>query len=743
MAKKWSEVSQSEAFLALPPEQKEAARNQYFDQVVTPQIRDPAQVSAARQQFDAQTRITDLTGVKAEPPDFSGVTATVTSTEDRAQNPANDSAFARMISGQPAPQPEGSALGRFLGQIGGREVLQGAYGLYGSLGGDAVDYAVLGPIDRKLGTNLGTGGRGYRQAASDLADSMGMYKPQTAQDRIVSGVGEALAGTGLTLGIGGGLNALANAGRAGAGAGRVGNFLTTQPVLQGVSTATGSAASGAVRESGGSQGQQLAAGLLGGLGPGVASAATGATLRGAVRGTSGQEMRNTLADFQGLGANPSVGQASGNRFIQGAENLLAGGPTSSGVMSRFIERQSDDISAGLRRQAEGLTSRPSGERAGRAVERGIQTFDNNVGAMRRALYWEADRHIPPTAGTPMANTLQELRTLTAPNPGAAETTARMVNPRMRQMLDDLTNDLQANGQIPYEALRRIRTNIGEQMSDFSMTPDTPTVQLRRLYGALSRDMEAVAQSAGPDAVRAARRANGYTRMSADRLEHVQRVVDKNGGPEAVYNAVMQGAKDGGTTLRGVMQSLPRDGQRAVTGAVIRRMGMPTAGQAGLNREDQFSAATFLSNWGNISPEARRALFDRHGPQFSRDMDRIARVADNIKTGAKVYANPPGTTNRAAALTYGASLIGGLFTGSLALPVGVGIAGNVAARLLTNPRVVRELANATRYPVGGVLATARNLQRIAERDEDPDIKTLADALSQNPRDQLKQSEADQQ
>lgn len=82
MAKKWSEVSQSEAFLALSPEQKEAARNQYFEQVVTPQIRDPSQVPVARQQFDAQTRITDLPSVSAAPPDFSDVTAQATYTED-------------------------------------------------------------------------------------------------------------------------------------------------------------------------------------------------------------------------------------------------------------------------------------------------------------------------------------------------------------------------------------------------------------------------------------------------------------------------------------------------------------------------------------------------------------------------------------------------------------------------------------------------------------------------------------
>lgn len=77
MAKKWSEVAASEAFISLPPDQKEAARNQYFDQVVAPQIVDSAQVQIARQQFDDQTKITNLPEVKAEIPsatdDMSGL----------------------------------------------------------------------------------------------------------------------------------------------------------------------------------------------------------------------------------------------------------------------------------------------------------------------------------------------------------------------------------------------------------------------------------------------------------------------------------------------------------------------------------------------------------------------------------------------------------------------------------------------------------------------------------------------
>src|SRR5690606_18172878 len=208
---------------------------------------------------------------------------------------SNVQSGASSVPVQPPEPPRGNPVTRFLGEIGGRQVLQGAAGLYGALGGDAINQYILDPLDRALFNDgptmsglitgqqpqqrsvLGTGGRSYRQVASDFADELGMRAPQAGTDRVLSDVGGALTGTGLTLGIGGALNALRPA--AASVTDRVGRFLTAQPGLQAVSTATGSGASGTVREQGGTQGQQLAAGLLGGLSPGVAGAGAGAAVR--------------------------------------------------------------------------------------------------------------------------------------------------------------------------------------------------------------------------------------------------------------------------------------------------------------------------------------------------------------------------------------------------------------------------------------------------------------------------------
>jgi hypothetical protein len=251
---------------------------------------------------------------------------------------------------------------------------------------------------------------------------------------------------------------------------------------------------------------------------------------------------------------------------------------------------------------------------------------------------------------------------------------QFVNPQIRSLAGRIEQDIAASrtagpmgtlsptaGGLGYQTVRDIRTSIGRELADFSLSTDRPTKQLKQVYAALSQDLEEAAKLQGPKAAQAMSRANSYFKMSASRLDQLERVVDKNGGPEKVFAAAMSGTRDGGTTLRSVMQSLDQKGQRAVTGAVLKRMGLASPGQQGAEGAE-FSAQTFLTNWNKLSPEARRALFDRYGKGFSNDMDRIARVAENIKNGSQVFANPSGTANRAAAITYGGALVGSLFTG---------------------------------------------------------------------------------
>jgi len=105
MAKSWAQVSASPEYQALPPEQQEAARQQYFAQVVAPQIGDPAQVEQAKAQFDAQTRRTTPKVITPKAPGDA----------ELARQAYDDSPFGQraLIS----TGAEFKALGRGIGQI--------------------------------------------------------------------------------------------------------------------------------------------------------------------------------------------------------------------------------------------------------------------------------------------------------------------------------------------------------------------------------------------------------------------------------------------------------------------------------------------------------------------------------------------------------------------------------------------------------------------------------------------------
>lgn len=747
----------------------------------------PTRVNPQAEEVGPWTEYQDvptLGTVQALPPDFSGVEASVDST-----------AAGRQADGWMAGPLRDAAFG-------GRSVIQGIGSLLGAIGGDA-----LGALESKV---TGRPVASFRDNAAALGDTLGLPKAQTAGDRVLGDVGEALTGTGLTLGAGGALSAgravaptLARAAPApqvvptlGA---RAAEVLTAQPILQTASAAAGSAASGATRESGGGTGAQIAAGLLGGLGPSAVTAGAPAALRGGLRGgeASRQNLANAIDDFAVLGATPSVGQGTGAWSRQGLETLLGAGPTSAGVMARFADKQADAIGTGLQKQADTLFRNPSAERAGRAIEQGIRGDEGFIRTSRERanqLYNRLDELLPGDQRVGVDNTREALADLNSMIEGAPSVSrffqnarlegiergllsdtqgvdAILTQPGMREQSDlyraylqsqadeiaarnsqrkqlgmmgdeavptaaDIDSNVRAtlgnmvDNQLPYEALKKLRTLVGNELEGASLVSDVPRSKWKAVYGALTRDMESAATT--PEAKQALSRANSYFNARSSRIDDIDRVIDRNGGPEKIYQAVMGGVKDGGSTLRAVMQSLPEEGQRAVTAAALRRMGLANPGAQDAVGE-AFSAANFLTNWNKVSPEARRALFDRYGAGFSKDMDRIARVAERIKEGGQAIANPSGTARQGAQFAYWGGLGGALMTGQVGAALGLGLGGvgsNVAARLMTNPRFVKWLAASTEKPVGALPAQINVLKRVASESRDPEIQEAVEMLSKS-------------
>ncbi|KRG63899.1 hypothetical protein ABB26_09970 [Stenotrophomonas humi] len=396
--------------------------------------------------------ITALPVVQAARPDFSDVGTAVTSTEDQVMGDGWKPGLLRDVA------------------MGGRSVLQGAASLLGAFGGDAINYAVTDPIRKAFHSpdvaDVVAGRDGfvptasYRDTGGWLADKLGLPKPQSSKERVYNDISEALTGTALTMGVGGLLNAGRSAAASPTVAGRVGDFLTAQPVLQSVATATGSGAAGATREAGGGTGAQLAAALAGGLVPGAATAvipraasgivpaAASAAVRRVARGSDPSVIEQTLKTFSDAGVQPSVGQATGNRFLQAAETMLGSVPGSAGRIDKFAQGQASQFGSRIDEIASGLA--PGGqtidpESAGLAIQRGITGaggFKELSRAESNALYRQLDELIPQDARVDVSNAQAALADLNATIPGAPSTSRFFQNGRLQGIEGALGQDTQ-------------------------------------------------------------------------------------------------------------------------------------------------------------------------------------------------------------------------------------------------------------------------------------------------------------
>ena len=498
---------------------------------------------------------------------------------------------------------------------------------------------------------------------------------------------------------------------------------------------TGSTAGQFAAEQGASNEVQVLAGLAGGVAPSVARIGIAEGARRLARG--GEEGRQRVAQniqtFEDAGTKPSIGQATESRVARATESLLTRAPGGAGRMADRAEAQGQEIGANIETLATKLSPKASGEQAGRAIQRGITGDDGFVAAFKKkqeTLYDELDTHIAKDMPVKVGKTSAALQDLNQDIKGAPAISEFFKNAKIKGIEGALKADTKNGATLPYEAIKKLRTLVGREMADSSIMSDVPRSKWKALYAALSGDLESAATGAGPKATAAFNRANNFTRAGMKRLEVLDSVVDKAGGPEAVFRAATSGAKEGATTLRAVMQSLPDKAKKTLSAGVLRRMGRATSGRQD-DLGEKFSTETFLTNWNAMSPQAKAVLFDRYGKGFRQDMDSVAKVASNLREGSAVFRNPSGTSQAAAQTGAVVAFVTALATGSpgTAAVVAGGIGGaNLSARIMTNPAAVAWLAKTTKAPRSALPALINQ----AAQSNDPDLRELA-ALMKKRRD----------
>lgn len=580
--------------------------------------------------------------------------------------------------------------------------------------------AVTGPINAGLDLVRGEGnGFRFKRAGASMNDLMtraGLPEPQNATERVVGDVAAAMAGAGGFVGAG---KYLAQTG--GEVAKGVGNALAAGPGLQVASAGAGAGASGVVRENGGGTGAQVAAGVAGALAPSVLPAAAGAAVRRVLRG--GEAGRQAVADsvetFKAAGTSPTLGQATGGRVARATESLLAKVPGGAGVMGEFANKQADDMARAVQQLADELAPGANAVNAGEVITRGVQGFKQGMKVVQQRLYRNLDKHIPADSIVPVDNTRRALATLNADIDGAVNLSAMFKNAKIsgieRALLADLdeaakgaagaADDVAAQAVgLPFEAVKKLRTLVGNELADTTLVSDVPRSKWAALYGALSDDMGVAAKNAGPEAESVWQWANQYTKTQLGRLEELSGIVSKD-APEKVFAAAVAGTSEGDTIAKRVISALPMQERREVSAALLQRLGRATPGQQNA-MGDAFSTETFLSNLAKMSPQARQTLFGRTDLDgVIERVQKFAAVADTRREGGRIFANPSGSAPAAAQIGLGGGIAGGVVAAAAGQPLplmgalAVPAMANAGAKVMTSPKVLELAATKTAMSPG--------------------------------------------
>lgn len=473
---------------------------------------------------------------------------------------------------------------------------------------------------------------------------------------------------------------------------------------------------------------------LGGAGQ-AAGEAIGALAPAAIRGifrggeAGRRGVQEAITDAARVGGTPTVAQATQSTFLDSIEQLLAKAPGGAGRIRQRVQSTTQNVREGLERLSSVGGRGLDAESGGRAAIRGVEDFVERFQARSGPLFDEITARVGATSPAGITNTQRALNEITTPIAGAERTSERFVSPFIKGLADDIAADAGAGGQLPFQALQRVRSLVGEKLANPSLTSDVPNAQLKRLYGAISDDIRSTAQAAGPEAARAFSRANRFYRAGQGRIQDTLEPLVRNRVPEQVFESLLRGGKTGGTQLRTVMRSLRPEQQDAITGTVIRRLGTAVPSQQGAEGAE-FSFNTFLTKWNQLDEGARNALFNRgRNLSLGNDLNALARFAERVRESSKAFANPSGTSGSTIGSAMGLASAGSLIaspvlgTGALALPLifggGAG-AANLGARLMTSRSFVRWLAQATRTNPQGIPAQIGRLEAIAAK-EDPETR----------------------
>jgi len=452
--------------------------------------------------------------------------------------------------------------------------------------------------------------------------------------------------------------------------------------------------------------------------------------------------------------NPTAGQVSGSPLINFIEAGLAMLPASTRIMKENAEQTIAQLDTATRELAEQYGgTRTTSEAAYGLMDSATAArarYDDTVNGM----YSAVNDMIPEGLVSDARATTEFVERYIA----AAKTAtgSPQLNPALTQAQQVLKDA--ADGVLTYNRLKDFRTSLGQSIrsAESKGALTGPEAKVKELYGYVTRDLdELVARSDNADASLLYRQANEFVRTNM-RPGGDMRFIDdvlRRGESEATgaLRYAMSGAKDGAERIEKLRRQFTPEEFDVLAGYQLGKMGTPRASVAGAAEvgegalkegaeyvaEQGFSPNTFLTNWGNMSKEAKDAMFA--GGKYDDlvpALDDLIFTIDRIGKTASQMANPSGTAKNIAAIGFLGGMPGLSMMGMDGFTFGfAGLAGQYGgAKLMTNPAYVKWLTQGAEIAAFNPNSFGQHIRRLVQiqavnpeiRDE---IRAVIQGLSQ--------------
>lgn len=361
------------------------------------------------------------------------------------------------------------------------------------------------------------------------------------------------------------------------------------------------------------------------------------------------------------------------RLASGVKNI----PVSGDKIVKSAQAVNEGLGEAARGVAEGFGAGSVDVAGGAAKDAMSQWIKSGSARPLNEAYKEVDALISPEVRGPLNKTAEEVSKIMAERANAKiGGKSGAVNTVLPAIQSDGMN---------YEGAKALRSFLGERTPQELIAEGINPKEARRLYKALSGDLEEIVTTAGGDQAKQLwKEANALNVQTMGERKSLAKIIGIKGdaAPEAVYSKLVSyaGSKSSADISRLMLarKAMGEDAWNEVASATVARLGRDAQGN--------FTPDRFSTAYGSLSPQGKSALFGGKS-DLAKSLDDINTVVTAIKDKIGKFANTSGTTQT----SFGAGMIGGAVMDPVSLIASI-VGGKAVAEMLSKPATAKATAD---------------------------------------------------